>query len=228
MHVDAPLDALATCAGPILKGQSMLVIWGRDNSVNVQKVLWCCEEIALDYKRIDAGGPFGVVNTPEYRALNPNGLVPTMDDDGFILWESNSIVRYLAAMYAPGTLLPVDAKVRARAEQWMDWMISAYWPAIRPLFLGLIRTAADKRDTEAIEASRLKTASLMELLDAHLASNAYLAGDAFTAADISVGCGVWRWLALPIDRPEMPNVRRWFDLLSERRACRKIVLLPLT
>ncbi|MEO8135070.1 MAG: glutathione S-transferase family protein [Betaproteobacteria bacterium] len=206
----------------------MLVIWGRDNSVNVQKVLWCCEEIGLDYERIDAGGPFGVINTPEYRALNPNGLVPTMDDDGFILWESNAIVRYLAASRAPGTLLPDDAIVRALAGQWMDWMTSTYWPAIRPLFLGLIRTAADKRDPVALEAARVKTAELMEMLDARLQSNTYLAGDVFTAGDISVGCGVWRWMALPIERAELPNVRRWFDLLSERPSFKKIVMHPLT
>lgn len=206
----------------------MLVIWGRDNSVNVQKVLWACEEMALDFKRIDAGGQFGVTNTPEYRAMNPNGLVPTMDDDGFVLWESNAIVRYLASNRAPGTLLPDDPKVRALAEQWMDWMNSTYWPAIRLLFLGLIRTAADKRNLKALDESRQKTAGLIAMLDAHLANNEYLAGAQFTAGDISVGCGVWRWLALPIDREEMPNVRRWFDLLSERPACKKVVLHPLT
>ena len=118
----------------------MLVIWGRDNSVNVQKVLWCCEEIGVEYKRIDAGLNFGVVNTPEYRGLNPNGLVPTIDEDGFILWESNTIVRYLAAKHARGTLWPEDVRARARAEQWMDWSNSMFWPAIRPLFMGLIRT----------------------------------------------------------------------------------------
>ena len=135
----------------------MLVIWGRNNSVNVQKVLWCCEEMAVGYERIDAGGAFGVVNTPPYRSLNPNGLVPTIDDDGFVLWESHAIVRYLAAKHAAGSLWPQDLKTRAEADRWMDWKHTTFWPAIRTLFMGLIRTAPEKRDLRAIEESRLKT-----------------------------------------------------------------------
>ena len=136
----------------------MLVVWGRNNSVNVQKVLWCCEEMALAYERIDAGLAFGVVDTPQYRSLNPNGLVPTIDDEGFILWESNAIVRYLAAKHAAGTLWPADLKIRAEADRWMDWNNTTFWPAIRPLFHGLVRTAPDKRDPQALEDARLKTA----------------------------------------------------------------------
>lgn len=206
----------------------MLIIWGRDNSVNVQKVLWCCEEAGIQYQRLDAGLSFGVVNTPEYRGLNPNGLVPTIDDDGFVLWESNAIVRYLAARHAAGSLWPHNPKARARADQWMDWQNSTLWPAIRPLFLGLIRTDPAKRDAQALEASRLATLKLVEILDAHLKTYDWLAGDAFTMGDIAVACGVWRWMAMPITRPAMPNLQRWCDALAERPAYRKIVMHPLT
>ena len=205
----------------------MLKIWGRNNSVNVQKVLWCCEEMALRYERIDAGGAFGIVNTPEYRRLNPNGLVPTIDDDGFVLWESHAIVRYLAAKHAAG-FWPEDRRMRAEADQWMDWSQTTFWPAIRPLFMGLIRTAPEQRDAGAIEDSRRKTAEALALVDAHLGSRQFLAGNDFTAGDIALGCGIWRWLALPIERPALPNVERWFATLEQRPPYRKIVLQPLS
>jgi glutathione S-transferase len=206
----------------------MLVIWGRTNSVNVQKVLWCCEELAIDYQRLDAGGPFGVVNTPQYRGLNPNGLVPTIEDDGFVHWESNAIVRYLAAKHSDGMLFPADLHLRTEADQWMDWSNTTFWPAIRPLFLGLIRTAPEKRDPKALEESRQKTIEAMAILDARLASSTWLGGDAFSMGDIPLGSGVWRWMDLPIERPAFPNVQRWFDLLSQRPAYRQVVMHPLT
>ena len=205
----------------------MLKIWGRSNSTNVQKVLWCCEEMGVAYERIDAGGAFGVVDTPEYRRLNPNGLVPTIDDDGFVLWESHAIVRYLAARYGAG-LWPADPGLRAQADQWMDWTQTTYFPAIRALFLGLIRTAPDQRDARAIEESRRKTAAALAIVDAHLQSRAFLAGGDFTAGDIPLGCGVWRWMALPIERPALPNLQRWFEALRARPAYRKTVMLPLS
>ena len=205
-----------------------MLIWGRNNSVNVQKVLWCCEEMALGYERIDAGGSFGVVKTPQYLSLNPNGLVPTIEDDGLVLWESNAIVRYLAAKHAPGTLWPEDLKVRAEADRWMDWTATTVWPALRVLFLGLVRTAPDKRDAQAIEDSRLKTAEVLHILDAHLKTHEYVAGNAFTMGDIPLGCAIWRWIALPIERPELSNVQRWFDSLARRPAYKKIVMLPLS
>jgi glutathione S-transferase len=206
----------------------MLKIWGRNNSVNVQKVLWCCEEARIPYERIEAGGAFGVVNTPEYRRLNGNGLVPTIDDDGFVLWESNAIVRYLAAKHARGRLWPDDPARRASADRWMDWQQTTFWPAIRALFLGLIRTPADKRDPRALEDSRLKTADVLEVLDGHLASSAFVAGDDLTAGDIPLGCAIWRWMALPIERPARPNVQRWFDALAQRPAYKAVVMRPLT
>ena len=206
----------------------MLVIWGRNNSVNVQKVLWFCEEAGVAYKRIDAGLQFGVVNTPEYRALNPNGLVPTIDDDGFILWESNSIVRYLAATHARGSLWPEDPKARARAEQWMDWHLTTFWPAMRPLFMGLIRTEPAKRDPQALEQQRLAMLKVLAIAEGHLKSHAYFGGESFTMGDIALGCGIWRWMAIPIERPELPNLQRWFDALAQRPAYQQIVMQPLS
>jgi glutathione S-transferase len=206
----------------------MLVIWGRNNSMNVQKALWCCGEMAVAHRRIDAGGAFGVVNTPAYRKLNPNGLVPTIDDDGFILWESNAIVRHLAAKHGAGGLWPNDPRARAIADQWMDWQVSTFWPAMRSLFMGLIRTPEAERDRQAIEASRTKTAEVLAIVDAQLESRAFLAGDALTMGDIPLGCSIWRWMALPIERPPLPNVQRWFDALAARPAYRTTVMLPLT
>ncbi len=206
----------------------MLVVWGRNNSVNVQKVLWCCEELALEYERVDAGRAFGVVHTPEYRALNPNGLVPTIQDDGFVLWESNSIVRYLAAKHAAGNLWPQGPELRAEADRWMDWMITTYWPAIHALFIGMIRTEPDQRNPRSEEESRLKTAAVLRVVDAHLQTREYLAGNTFTMGDIPLGCGIWRWMQLSIERPVLPNVQRWFETLSRRPAYKKAVMLPLS
>jgi len=206
----------------------MLVIWGRANSVNVQKVLWCCDEMAVAYERIDAGGAHGVVNTPEYRKMNPNGLIPTIVDDGFVLWESNAIVRYLAAKHGAAGLWPPDARKCADADRWMDWTLSTFWPLMRPLFLGLVRTPPEQRNANAIEEMRLKVAETLVLVDAHLATHAFLAGDAFTMGDIPLGCAIWRWFALAIDRPRMPNLERWFEILGQRSAYRNVVMHPLS
>lgn len=206
----------------------MLRIWGRDNSINVQKALWCCEEMEVPYERVDAGGSFGVVNTQQYRNLNPNGLVPTIEDDGFVLWESNAIVRYLAAKHSTGKLWPEDLKVRAEADRWMDWQNSAFWPAFRPLFWNLVRTPVEQREEAAMEESRLKTAEILGYLDAHLRNRSYIVGDTLTMGDIPLGCAVWRWVNLPIERPELANVQRWFELLGTSPAYRKIVMQPLS
>ncbi len=206
----------------------MLKIWGRKNSINVQKVLWCCEEIGVEYQRIDAGGDFGIVQTPQYQSLNPNALVPTIEDDGFVLWESHAIVRYLAAKNKARGLWPDDLKARAEVDQWMDWSSSTFWPALRPLFMGLIRTPAGKRDPHALEDSRLATAAVLAIVDRHLESRVFLTGDHFTVCDITLGCAIWRWMAVPIGRPLLPNVQRWFDSLAHRPAYQKIVMLPLS
>jgi glutathione S-transferase len=205
----------------------MLRIWGNADSVNVQKVLWCCEELGLAYDRIDAGRHFGVVRTPAFLALNPNGLVPTIDDNGFVVWESNAIVRYLSAQHASGGLWPTDLRTRSQADRWMDWANSTLWPSLVPLFRAFYRTAEADRDPAAIEAARQEAVEAMEILDAALRSIAYVAGDTFTMGDIALGCATWRWFAMPIERPPLPALQRWFDTLAARPAYRRVVMQPL-
>jgi glutathione S-transferase len=206
----------------------MITVWGNADSVNVQKVLWCCEELALDYRRIDAGRHFGVVGTPAFRELNPNGLVPTIDDDGYVVWESNTIVRYLAGQYARDGLLPLEPRARADAERWMDWTNSTLWPALLPLFRAFMRTPAQERDPVKIEDQRLTALAAMRILDHHLGGQDYVGGDAFTVGDIAAGCAAWRWFALPIERVALPGLQAWFDRLAARPAFRKLVMTPLT
>src|SRR5260221_4988159 len=182
----------------------MLKIWGRVNSVNVKKALWCIEELGLPYERTDAGLQYGVVNTPEYRKMNPNGLVPTMDENGFILWESHSIVRYLSAKFGKGVLWPMDERIRGVANQWMDWSFS-FQASVRDAFWGLIRMPPEKRDLQAIEAARVKSGEMGRILDTALADRLYLAGP-FSMGDIPIGCDVQRWMRLPMGRPKLPNV----------------------
>jgi glutathione S-transferase len=205
----------------------MLKIWGRTNSVNVKKALWAAEELGLKYERIDAGMRFGVVDTPEYRKLNPNGLVPTIEDDGFVLWESHSIVRYLAAKHGAGTLWPVDLRVRADADRWMDWTFTL-GATFRTAFWGLMRTPPEKRDPKAIEDSRHKTAELLKIADQWLAARAYVAGEHFTMGDIPLGCHIQQWFNTPIERPALPNLQAWYERLCARPAYAKVVNLPLS
>jgi glutathione S-transferase len=206
----------------------MLKIWGRTNSINVQKVLWCCGEIGLQYERIDAGLAFGVNDTPEYKSMNPNGLVPTIDDDGFILWESHAIVRYLARKHGTGTLWPADARTAADADRWMEWYSTTLWLDVRPIFQTLVRTAPEKRNMAAVEDHRKKLAANFQIVDGHLAKRDYLAGQAFTMADIPMAVAAYRWFNLPLTRPAMANLERWYQRICERPAFRQHCMLPLT
>jgi len=206
----------------------MLKIWGRLSSVNVQKVVWCADELGLAYDRIDVGGKFGLVDTPEYRAKNPNGLVPVIEDDDFVLWESNAIVRYLSARHGEGSLWPTDIRTRAEADRWMDWQATTFNPAIGPGFWQLIRTAPDRRDPAIIEAARASGEQKLAVLDAHLATRAFVAGPTFTMGDIPLGCSVDRWYKLPMARESHPHVERWYSTLRERRGARQVVALALS
>jgi glutathione S-transferase len=208
----------------------MLKIWGRNTSSNVQKVMWAIGEMKLPHQRIDVGGAFGKNNEAPYLAMNPNGLVPTLEEEnGFTLWESNSIVRYLAAKHASRVLEPADLKVRALANKWMDWQLSVMGPAITPVFWGLIRTPPEKRDPAAIDAGKVKTVAAAKMLDAQLGKTQYLAGDAFSYGDIPVGIMIYRFVQLIPERPAMPSLDRWYTAISSRDAFKEQVgSVPLT
>jgi len=207
----------------------MLKIWGRKNSSNVRKVLWCAEELGLDYQAVDAGGAFGVVNEPHYRALNPNGVVPTIEDDDLVLWESNTIVRYLGAKHAPGTSwYPEDPVARAKAEKWMDWTTSSLAAPFRPLFWGILRTPAEQQDWVAINAAHKTCAQLLSIADEALASQPFLSGQEIGMGDIPLGCFIYAWFEMPIERPEMRHLRAWYERLRERPAYQAAVMTALT
>ncbi len=206
----------------------MLKIWGRISSVNVQKVVWCADELGLSYERIDAGGSFGITKSPEYLAMNPNSVVPTIDDGGFILYESNAIVRYLCAKHPQQGLWPADLQARADADRWMEWLSTMLVPAMRDAFWGLIRVAPEQRDTAAIEKSRASSEQLMAILDAHLAKGRYLTPSGFTAADIVTGCAAHRWFNLPLKREPRPHVERWYAELKSRPGSRQVTSLVLS
>jgi glutathione S-transferase len=199
---------------------AMIKIWGRNTSSNVQKAMWAVGELGLAHERIDVGGAFGKNNEAAYLAMNPNGLVPTLEEeDGFTLWESNSIVRYLAHKHdKAGTLEPKDAHERARASQWMDWQLTVAGPAITPAFWGLIRTPAEKRDLAAIKASQEKITAAMKMLDAQLAKTPFVAGKSFSYGDIPVGVMCYRYRQLVRGRPPTPHLDRWYDAISKRKA----------
>ena len=184
----------------------MLVVWGRKNSINVQKVMWCVGELGLAHER----GPFGGLDTAEYGALNPNRRVPTIvDGDGTTIWESNAIVRYIAARYGAGSLWPEDASARARADLWLDWMQTTLLPNLAPVFLGLIRTPAEERDMAKIERCAHAMGEAWRILDAHMEGRRFVAADDLTVGDIAVGAACYRYHALDIERPALPNIAAW-------------------
>ncbi|WIM11591.1 glutathione S-transferase [Enhydrobacter sp.] len=203
-------------------------IWGRANSINVMKVLWAADECGVTYEREDVGGAFGGNDQPWYLKMNPNGVVPTIEDGGRIIWESNSCVRYLAARYAAGSLWPNDPGERSEAERWMDWQLSTISDGMRIVFWGLIRTPPDKRDMAAIGKAAKELGTLWARLDGWLEGRKYVAGQHFTMGDIPVGCMAYRWLALDIERPELKNVRAWYDRLATRPAYARHVMVKMT
>jgi glutathione S-transferase len=208
----------------------MLKIWGRTTSSNVQKAMFAVGELKLPYQRIDIGGAFGKNREPAYLAMNPNGLVPTLEeDDGFLLWESNSIIRYLAAKHGAGTLEPSDLRTRALASKWMDWQLSVLGPAITPVFWGLIRTPPEQRDAKAIADGKVKTTAAVKMLDEHFAKTPYAAGDALSMGDIPIAIMSYRYRELVPERPAYPNFERWYAAIAARPAFREYVSsIPLT
>ena len=206
-----------------------ICIWGRANSVNVQKVLWCCSELDVAFERIDAGMAFGHVDTPEYRALNPNGRVPTLVQGDFVLWESNSVMRYLA-LSNPGPLYPAAPRVRASVERWLDWTLTTLQPAERNLFWGLVRTPPEQRDMAAIATATKASAACWTVVEAHLGhGRPFMEGESFTLADVALGAYARRWfgVALP-ERPAFPLLRAWYDGISERPAFQRHIAPPMS
>lgn len=202
----------------------MLTIWGRLNSHNVKKVAWIAQEIGLAHQRIDMGGKFGF--TEQYLAMNPNRLIPTIEDDDFVLWESNAILRFLAARHAPH-LWPDNPKERGRADRWMDWQFQ-FADAQRDAFLGLVRHKPEQRDAAAISRSAAAAAGMMHILDAELARQPWLTGDSFGIADVPMGVYAYTYFTIPIERPELPHVADWYARLTARSGFADQVMIPLS
>lgn len=201
-----------------------LIIWGRLNSHNAKKVAWLAEEAGISHERRDMGGKYGF--TDAYLAMNPNRLVPTIEDEGFVLWESNAILRYLAGRHAPA-LWPADPERRASADRWMDWQF-AFADAQRAAFVGLVRTAPEARDPAAIAASAAASGAMMAILDDVLAKQPWLSGDSFGIGDIPMGCYVHTWHMLDIERPDRPHVADWYQRLQQRPGYASQVMIPLS
>ncbi len=199
-------------------------LWGRATSVNVQKVLWALEELGLPYERIDAGGAYGGTETPEYRRLNPNRLVPTLEDGGLVLWESNAIVRYVADVYGRGVLRPEDPKTAAVADQWMDWQQTTLSGTMNPLFWEVVRKPPSQRSAEKARELTAQATKHLAVLDSLLAGQPWLAGSDFSMGDIPAGSMLWRWFTMDIDRPELPHLAAWYDRLTARPAYRRAVM----
>jgi glutathione S-transferase len=203
----------------------MLTILGRLNSHNVKKVVWLAEEIGLPYERRDIGGAFGF--SDDYVAMNPNRLIPTIEDDGLVLWESNAILRYLAARYSTGHLWPTDAAERAVGDKWMDWVFS-YADAQRGAFYNLVRRSAAERDMAAIARSATAAGEMMLRVDAALERCTWLSGDRFGIGDIPMGVYAHTFFALDIERPSLPRVEAWYRRLTTRPGYAANVMIPLT
>ncbi|WP_426111401.1 glutathione S-transferase family protein [Pseudomonas sp. DSP3-2-2] len=207
----------------------MLKIWGRKNSTNVRKALWIAEELGLQYETVDAGGAFGLVDGEEYRAKNPNGRVPMIEDGDFVLWESNAIVRYLAAQYAPDSALyPADPQARAAADKWMDWTTSTLAEPFRHVFWGVLRTPAEQQDWVQINGAIKTVQALLIVADEALATQPYLSGDEFGMGDIPLGSFIYAWFEMPIERPAMHHLQAWYERLKARPAYQSAVMTALT
>jgi glutathione S-transferase len=194
----------------------MLKIWGREDSLSVQKAMWCVRELEIPFEQINAGRQYGIINEPWYLAMNPTGTIPTIDDDGFVLWESNAIVKYLCAKHSPGNLSPTDSREYADADRWISWQGTTLWPPMRQLLLNLVRTDEANRDKALITRLVATVTKDWTVLDGRLAGRQYVMGDRFTMADIVFGPHVFRWFTYPIDRPELPHLAAWYERLKAR------------
>lgn len=208
----------------------MITVWGRNNSTNVKKVLWCLEELGVAYDSIPAGGKFGKTQDAEYLAMNPNALVPCLHDDtaNLTLWESNTIVRYLAAQYGKETLWIAEPAARAAGEKWMDWVGTTLAGPHRGVFFSLVRTAPELRDEKLIADSIAQCNTLFAIIDAELAKQTWLGGETFSVADIALGPTLYNLLNLDVEWNAFPHLQRWYQQLTQRPAFKKIVMIPLS
>jgi glutathione S-transferase len=214
----------ASGSGSTGSATAALRLLGRNTSSNVQKVAWCLVELGLRYERENYGGAFAGNDQPAYLELNPNGLVPTLIDGDVVVWESNTITRYLCNRCAPTPLYPLDPGERSNVERWMDWQLSRIGEVFGPMYRALIR---EQRTAADVEPLRVKAAQLMAMLDSTLSSRSYLAGPGLTLADITLGPFAYRWFELPIARPGLPALRRWYEALQSRPAYREHVMVPM-
>jgi glutathione S-transferase len=207
-----------------------LTIWGRANSVNVQKVLWCLAELDLAHDRIDAGMAFGKNDQPEYLRMNPNGRVPTLVDGDYVLWESNSIMRYLNLAYGKGSAIyPPSPQARAAVDRWLDWTLSTLQPVDRPVFWSLVRTPVEKRDMVTIQKDVDAEAVVWRIPERLLSTRRYIEGDQFTIADIAIGAFARRWFGVEgVRKPTLPHLERWFAEISKRPGFVKYLSAPMT
>lgn len=196
----------------------MRKLWGRATSSNVMKVLWLLDELGVECERVDVGGAFGGTATPEYRAMNPTGMVPVWQEDGFALWESNAILRHLAGQHASGAIWPGDPRARAEVDQWMDAQQTLLTQSQSAVFQGLVRTAPDQRDHAAIRAAAQRADATWLILDGVLADRAHVCGADLTLADVAWGVHVHRWFNMDVERSEAPALRAWYDRLLARPA----------
>lgn len=206
----------------------MLTIWGRDNSTNVKKVLWCADELQLSYSHIPIGGAYGKNHDAAYLAMNPNGLVPCIQDGDLVLWESNTIVRYLAAQYGEGSLWQADNAARAAAEKWMDWNSTALAGVFRMVFLNMVRTAPGQRDMQAVAQGMGECEKLFAIADRALAQQPFLSGEQFGIGDMPLGCFAYAWYNMAIERQKHPNLERWYQQLCARPAFQRRVAIALS
>ena len=206
----------------------MIRLWGRLSSLNVRKVVLAARLLQLPFERVDAGREYGITRTADYLARNPNALVPTVEDEGFVLWESNVVVRYLSAKHGEGTLYPRELRQRFDAERWMDWQQTTLNPAGRDAFWQIIRTPEAQRDRAAIDQSITTTEHWLSVLDAHLAQQPFMAGERMTMADIPIACEMHRWWGLPLAHPAHPHLQRWYDGIRALPASRGVLDLPLS
>jgi glutathione S-transferase len=195
-----------------------ITLWGRPSSSNVQKVRWALGELELDYEYIPLGGTFGGLDSPDYLAMNPNGLVPTLRDRDLILWESHAILRYLAAEYGSGLIYPVEPRSRAIVDQWTDWTATTFGPAWIALFWHVVRTPVDQHDAAAIAHALATTVKYFGMMEDRLGVAKYLGGNDFSYADMAAGIAMHRWSTMNIERPKLPNVEAWHRRLEDRAA----------